>query len=60
MQDTFAVGDLEISKKVDPATLAAGDIITFQMCIRDRAYVETSALPDREALLEACRRARRS
>ena len=30
MQDTFAVGDLEISKKVDPATLAAGDIITFR------------------------------
>lgn len=30
LQDTFAVGDLEISKKVDPATLAAGDIITFR------------------------------
>ena len=30
MQDTFAVGDLEISKKEDPATLAAGDIITFR------------------------------
>ena len=30
MQDTFAVGDLEISKKADPATLAAGDIITFR------------------------------
>ena len=29
MQDTFAVGDLEISKEVDPQTLKAGDIITF-------------------------------
>ena len=30
MQDTFAVGDLEISKKVDVNTLEAGDIITFK------------------------------
>lgn len=30
MQDTFAVGDLEISKKVDVNTLEVGDIITFQ------------------------------
>lgn len=30
MQDTFAVGDLEISKKVDVNTLKAGDIITFK------------------------------
>lgn len=29
MQDTFAVGDLEISKEVDPHTLEVGDIITF-------------------------------
>ena len=29
MQDTFAVGDLEISKEVDPQTLEVGDIITF-------------------------------
>lgn len=29
MQDTFAVGDLEISKAVDPETLEVGDIITF-------------------------------
>ncbi len=29
MQDTFMVGDLEISKKVDPATLEVGDIVTF-------------------------------
>lgn len=30
MQDTFAVGDLEVSRKVDPESLAAGDIITFR------------------------------
>lgn len=30
MQDTFQVGDLEISKKVDPATLEVGDIVTFK------------------------------
>lgn len=30
MKDTFAVGDLEISKKVDPNTLKVGDVITFQ------------------------------
>ena len=29
MQDTFAVGDLEISKAVDPDTLEVGDIVTF-------------------------------
>lgn len=30
MQDTFAVGDLSVSKKVDPKTLEVGDIITFK------------------------------
>jgi signal peptidase len=30
MQDTFSVGDLEVSKIVDPATLEVGDIITFK------------------------------
>lgn len=29
MQDTFEVGDLEISRAVDPETLEVGDIITF-------------------------------
>lgn len=30
MQDTFAVGDLTVSKKVDPQTLQPGDIVTFE------------------------------
>ncbi len=30
MNDIFSVGDLEISKKVDPETLEVGDIITFK------------------------------
>ena len=30
MQDTFAVGDLAVSKKVDPETLQPGDIVTFE------------------------------
>lgn len=30
MQDTFAVGDMSVSKAVDPETLEAGDIITFK------------------------------
>ena len=30
MKDTFAVGDLAVSKKVDPETLQVGDIITFE------------------------------
>lgn len=38
----------------------AGTQEDFQALEAVRAYVETSALPDREALLEACRRARRS
>ena len=29
MQDTFQVGDLEISKQVDPETMEIGDIVTF-------------------------------
>ena len=29
MQDTFAVGDMSVSKEVDPQTLEVGDIITF-------------------------------
>lgn len=29
MQDTFAVGDISVSKKVDPTTLEVGDIVTF-------------------------------
>ena len=30
MQDTFAVGDMSVSKTVDPQTLEAGDVITFK------------------------------
>lgn len=29
MKDTFAVGDMTVSKEVDPQTLEAGDIVTF-------------------------------
>lgn len=34
MNDIFSVGDLEISKKVDPETLEVGDIITFKPLIQ--------------------------
>lgn len=30
MQDTFAVGDISVSKAVEPETLEAGDVITFK------------------------------